>query len=74
MLRDRDLISSDQLRHAADLLDKARAASSRAEVLALLGSAREICERLAGELANVLDPAGNVVDEALDGVRKRLSK
>ena len=74
MLRDRDLISSDQLRHAADLLDKARTSSSRAEVLALLGSVREICERVAGELADVLDPSGHVVDEALDGVRTRLSK
>ncbi|MDB4974366.1 MAG: hypothetical protein JWN48_2707 [Myxococcaceae bacterium] len=74
MLRDRDLISSDQLRHAADLLDKARGTSSRAEVLALLGSAREICQRVSGELADVLDPAGHVVDDALDGVRRRLSK
>ncbi|MDB4990075.1 MAG: hypothetical protein JWN04_5253 [Myxococcaceae bacterium] len=74
MLRDRDLISSDQLRHAADMLDKARTSSSRAEVLALLGSVREICERVAGELADVLDPSGRVVDEALDGVRTRLSK
>jgi len=74
MLRDRDLIPADQLRHAADLLDKARASHSRAEVLALLGSAREICQRVAGELADVLDPAGNVVDEALDGLRARLTK
>ena len=74
MLRDRDLISSDQLRHAADLLDKARTSGSRAEVLALLGSVREICERVGGELADVLNPAGHVVDDALDGVRARLSK
>jgi hypothetical protein len=74
MLRDRDLISSDQLRHAAELLDKARSSESRTEVLALLGSAREICQRMAGELADVLDPTGPVVDEALDGLRPRLSK
>jgi hypothetical protein len=71
MLQDRDLISPDQLRHAADLLDKARAASSRAEVLALLGSAREICERVAGELASVLEPDGAVVVEVLEGLRRR---
>ena len=71
MLQDRDLISPDQLRHAADLLDKARSASSRAEVLALLGSAREICERMAGELASVLEPHGAVLDEVLEGLRKR---
>jgi len=71
MLQDLDLISPDQLRHAADLLDKAQKASSRAEVLALLGSAREICERVAGELSSLLEPEGRVLGDVLEGLRKR---
>ncbi len=61
----------EQLRHAADLLEAARCASSRTAQLALLGAAREICERLAGELAHWLDPHGEVVGEVLEGVRRR---
>lgn len=71
MLQDRDLLSPDQLRHAADLIDKARLASSRAEVLALLGSAREICERMAGELSSVLEPDGDVLGDVLERLRER---
>ena len=64
-------IPSEQLRHAADLLEKAKASESRTEVLALLGSVREICERVAGELGHVLDPHGDVVHEALRSLRGR---
>jgi hypothetical protein len=73
MLQDQELLSPDQLRHAADLLEKARKASSRAEVLALLGSAREICERMACELTSVLTPNGAVLEDVLAGLRRRSS-
>ncbi len=62
-----------QLRYAADLLEAAKSSSSRTEVLVLLGSAREICERMAGELRDLLDPHGDVVGGALEGMRRRSS-
>lgn len=66
-------IPSEQLRRAADLIDKARHARSEVEALAMLGSARDICERVAGELASVLDPHGPLVGGAIEQLARKLA-
>lgn len=46
----------DQLRHAASLLDQAKASQSRDDVMRMLGEARDITARATSEIDRMLSP------------------